>query len=219
VQLLSTKVPGLFRSTLNPTSISLQENLAAFTRETDLKMSRRISLSQLAARMGYDDENYLVWLKAWLTEPLQLKAWADYIEGRRTDRKAMSDKEKLVKLVTTILEKEDGKSQRELVHHSQLTHAGVEARFILQFVRGCQTRYWLWKGWADKEKMASIAFDVLECLEHEFSDGEVGTSTLARAMMSAAAIHKVCLEGFPVRSWVPSPGLSGSPHHSFILRD
>ena len=59
--------------------------------------------------------------------------------------------------------------------------------------------------------MASIAFDALECLEHEFSDGEVGTSTLARAIMSAAAIHKVDLEGFPARSCAPSPVLSGSP--------
>jgi hypothetical protein len=109
-------------------------------------MSTTLSLKQLAARMGYKDENYPLWLKARLTEPLQLKAWMDYLEGRMADRNAVANKAKLVTLVTTILESEKGHPQRELAHHSELCQTGVEARFVLQFIRGCQTRSWLWKG-------------------------------------------------------------------------
>lgn len=160
--------------------------------------------------MGYDDENYLIWLKAWLTEPPQLEAWADYLEGRKIDKDSKADKAKLVNMVAKILEKEEGKAQRELVHHSELTQAGVEARFILQFVRGCQTKYWLWKGWRDKKKMAGIAFDVLKCLEHEFEVGTIEKSALARAITSAAAQQGLRLHGFFLRDSRPSPSANSN---------
>ena len=43
--------------------------------------------------------------------------------------------------------------------------------------------------------MASFAVGVLERLEHEFSDGEVGTSDLAKAMVKTAAAHSLDLTG------------------------
>ena len=56
--------------------------------------------------MGYDDDIYLIWLKAWLAGPLQLRAWADNLEGCKIDEDPKADKAKLVTIVTTILRKE-----------------------------------------------------------------------------------------------------------------
>lgn len=162
-------------------------------------MSTPLCPKQLAARNGYTDENYFVWLKAWLTEPRQVQAWADYLEGRNTPRISPINKAALINSTLEALKSEAGKEHRELASHSKLMQKGVEARFAVQFIWGCQTKSWLWKGWTDYEKMASIAVDVLECLEHAFSDGEIMTSVLARVMLRAAFVQNVNLAGFPGR--------------------
>jgi hypothetical protein len=118
-------------------------------------MSTPLSPKELAARNGYTDENYFVWLKAWLTEPLQVQAWADYLERRNTPRISPINKAALINFILKVLENEGGKEHRELAHHSQLTQIQVDALFAVQFIRGCQTKDWLWKGWTHYEKSTS----------------------------------------------------------------
>jgi hypothetical protein len=112
-------------------------------------MSKQPSLKELAASMGYADENYLIWIKAWLTEPILLQVWSDYLEGQKTNRNPSRDKQNLVELVTAALESKEGSV---LAHYSTLTLNGVEARFAVRFVWGCQTKHWLWKGWMYNKK-------------------------------------------------------------------
>lgn len=100
-------------------------------------MSTPLCPKQLAARNGYTDENYFVWLKAWLTEPRQVQAWADYLEGRNTPRISPINKAALINSTLEALKSEAGKEHRELASHSKLMQKGVEARFAVQFIWGC----------------------------------------------------------------------------------
>jgi hypothetical protein len=52
---------------------------------------------------------------------------------------------------------------------------------------------------SDKGKMASIAVEVLICFEYEFSEIEIGTSTLANIMMRTAVEQHLHLPGFLLR--------------------
>jgi hypothetical protein len=53
------------------------------------------------------------WLKAFLKERLLLKAWPEYLEGRKKDQQSARDKKTLDDLVTKVLESEDGQLRGE----------------------------------------------------------------------------------------------------------